>query len=371
MVITDDPLEGQKVLDVHLLSQETLCRAIAYRCPLPTGGVGEISSSSDAGDEWLQPLLREARQRLLVEVGDADSKESAVPSRSEAKELLHCIFSAELPTRLLTCLHEIAFEARKEAMHLFAAITTAGCDADLGLEGKIVEYVVGAPHIAQMLVQGCGDKEVTMYCSDMLRNLLRHSSLVSFLLEELGAVDRLLEFARSHDIEVSTEAFKTLRDLLLKHSQCTLKYLDNHYEGFFGQVHELLNEEYWVQRPALSFLREVLSCNDFTDVQRRYTSNERFLQIHMNLLRDESKYIQLDAFRIFKLFLANSGSLRVQQIISRNRPKLIKLLESLSVIDKDIEIVIDVLDGIPLPEATRRANAKAAAATPKVAKVLA
>merc|ERR1712151_1329806 len=61
-----------------------------------------------------------------------------------------------------------------------------------------------------------------------------------------------------------------------------------------------------------------------------YVGEEQFLQIHMNLLRENSKAIQFEAFHVFKIFVANPKKPpRVQQILYKNKEKLMKLLETL------------------------------------------
>merc|ERR1712079_304542 len=68
---------------------------------------------------------------------------------------------------------------------------------------------------------------------------------------------------------------------------------------------------------------------DFRSVMIPYVQNENFLQIHMNLLRENSQTIPLNAFHVFKLFVANPNKPQpVKTILRRNSERLMKLLES-------------------------------------------
>merc|ERR1712007_203874 len=75
-------------------------------------------------------------------------------------------------------------------------------------------------------------------------------------------------------------------------------------------------------------LGEILLDRTFVKVMVVYVSKERYLQVVMNLLRDQSLAIQTDAFHIFKIFVANPRKpARVQQILHQNKDRIVKLLE--------------------------------------------
>merc|ERR1740117_1062848 len=100
-----------------------------------------------------------------------------------------------------------------------------------------------------------------------------------------------------------------------------------------------------------------------------YVGDEQFLQIHMNLLRDNSKTIQLEAFHVFKIFVANPQKPpRVQQILFKNKEKLILLLETFKPsrqddrqFVEDRNTVIDKLQVLEMPPKAASASAASAA----------
>lgn len=60
-----------------------------------------------------------------------------------------------------------------------------------------------------------------------------------------------------------------------------------------------------------------------------YISNPDNLKLVMNLLRDNSKNIQFEAFHIFKIFVVNPEKTEsVLCILEKNKAKLISFLET-------------------------------------------
>jgi len=137
----------------------------------------------------------------------------------------------------------------------------------------------------------------------------------------------------------------------------SLNFMDSHFQDFFSEYHTLLHaDDYVTQRQALKLLGEVLLDKAFMRVMLRYICNAHYMQIYMNLLRHDSRAIQIDAFHIFKVFVANpSKPPRVQQIIYRNKERLIKLLATFQnrktadrLVTQDLETVIAVIQALDI-----------------------
>ncbi|KAJ8747562.1 hypothetical protein K2173_013058 [Erythroxylum novogranatense] len=65
---------------------------------------------------------------------------------------------------------------------------------------------------------------------------------------------------------------------------------------------------------------------------KRYILEVRHLKVMMTLLTDSSKNIQISAFHIFKVFVANPNKPReVKLILAKNHERLLELLQNLSV----------------------------------------
>lgn len=142
---------------------------------------------------------------------------------------------------------------------------------------------------------------------------------------------RLITFTRAASFDISSDAFSTLHDFLLTHKTASAAFLEANFQEFFKLYNGLLVcEDYVTQRQALKLLSEMLLDRTFMRVMLAYIGDEQFLQIHMNLLRADSKAIQFEAFHVFKIFVANPQKPhRVQQILYKNKEKLMKLLDTL------------------------------------------
>ncbi|XP_057467734.1 uncharacterized protein LOC130757103 [Actinidia eriantha] len=64
---------------------------------------------------------------------------------------------------------------------------------------------------------------------------------------------------------------------------------------------------------------------------KRYVVEVRYLKVMMTLLKDSSKNIQISAFHIFKVFVANPNKPQeIKVILAKNHERLMDLLQNLS-----------------------------------------
>jgi calcium binding protein 39 len=224
---------------------------------------------------------------------------------------------------MLEVLPVIDFETRKDIMQLFSHMLALGTSA-------VFDYIRCRKQILQLLLSGCGHAEVALNSNIMLRSCTQHAEIVEVLFES-GVAMEVLKLTKHSNFEISSDAFCSLRDLLLEHKSISASYLKTHFHDFFTIYSELLaSHDYVTKREALRLLGEILRDEDFAAIRHTYVSDEKHLRIHMNLLLDDSKVIQFDAFRVFKLFVVSSdNSSRVHRILSKNRSTLLDFLDSL------------------------------------------
>ncbi|CAI8585101.1 unnamed protein product, partial [Vicia faba] len=108
---------------------------------------------------------------------------------------------------------------------------------------------------------------------------------------------------------------------------------------FFADYNSKLLESsnYITRRLAVKLLGDMLLDRSNSSVMTRYVSSRENLRILMNLLRESSKSIQIEAFHVFKLFAANQN--KPPDIISifvANKSKMLRLLDEFK-IDKEDE----------------------------------
>jgi len=294
-----------------------------------TADRAEAEADPDSGS--IETLMRAALERL-----DAPAPAAVHEAKKDAHQMLTLMLDADVPAQLLAHHGELGFEAQKDAMRLFGAALQAG--QRLGAEAEIAAYVRARPQVARLLLDGCASPDNVLHCGHMLRACAHNCKLVEVLLEA-GAIEKLAELAAHESFEVSSDAFASLRELLLRQGEAMSEYLTKHFAAFFGLYHRLvLVDDYAKQRQALRLLGEILLHSAYTAVMVEYVSEVRFLQIQMNLLRDPSTSIKVGAFHVFKIFVANPNRpARVQKILRKNRSGLMRLLRSLIPLREDDE----------------------------------
>merc|ERR1719199_1415567 len=283
--------------------------------------IRELSKSLvDASSAQSDTPIEQTRSCLQTAICTFEASTSAA---SEKADLLRNILALDLPSTMLTVLPKLEFEAQKEVMRLFHQILQYGT-------APVFDYVRSHKEVLQLLIDGCGNEEVALHCHMMLRSCTIHSELVVCMLEANFATE-LLKLAQHQIFDISSDAFSSLHELLLTHKSVAAAHLETNFKEFFDSYNALLQtEDYVTKRQALRLLGEIILDRKFRSVMKSYVCEERYLQVLMNLLRDSSKAVQLDAFHVFKVFAASPDKRpRVHQILSRNRERLVKLLESL------------------------------------------
>jgi len=307
-------------------------------CPAPASL--PILELSEALSDSIESVLA-ASVACAHEAQEADARSANVglylqlvlrrlqAATEDAGQLLLQLLDADVPAWLVSCFYALEFEAQKDAMWVFRAILQLPGLLGDDVGRRVVDYVQGRPLIQASLLEGAGRPEVFWHCAQMLQSCAHHPALVEALLKA-GAAARLLELARLPNFEVASEAFASLRALLLSHKEISAAYLKAHFAVFFGTYTALLcGADYVTQRQALSLLGEILLDRTFVDVMCVYVGKERSLRVVMNLLRDKSLAVQTDAFHVFKIFVANPHKpRRVQRILYQNKDRIVKLLEA-------------------------------------------
>mmetsp|Transcript_12090 Transcript_12090/g.18288 ORF Transcript_12090/g.18288 Transcript_12090/m.18288 type:complete len:177 (-) Transcript_12090:82-612(-) len=112
-------------------------------------------------------------------------------------------------------------------------------------------------------------------------------------------------------------------------------YLDTEFEDIFMKRFNLnlLNSDkanYITRRVSLQILSAVLLTRTNYKVMIKYISNRSNLKTIMMLLRDSSAHITLEAFNVFKIFVANPTKPdEIIRILADNKVKLVKYLTGL------------------------------------------
>lgn len=265
---------------------------------------------------------------VLKELTDAKDKPPC-PKKVQVEDMniVDEFISADIPAQLLAKLNLLDFEARKDVMNVCCALLWI--DLPDQVDRQVLEYIKPHPRFLPLLLESYNDEEAALHCGVVLRSCLRHDELVQCFVDGNMVFD-LIRFAGHISMDISQDAFCSLREVLLEHRVVSAPWVNSHYREFVERYNALLDsKEYLVVRSALTLLAFVMLHWRFKSVMEAYIEDDRNLRLHMNHLRDPSKAIQLDAFHMFKIFVLNPMTPKVQQILYKNKEKLIELVQSL------------------------------------------
>lgn len=140
---------------------------------------------------------------------------------------------------------------------------------------------------------------------------------------------KFFNYIQLPNFDIASDASATFKELLTRHKSTVAEFLSKNYDWFFNEFNSKLLESpnYITRRQAIKLLGDMLLDRSNSAVMMRYVSSKDNLMILMNLLRESSKNIQIEAFHVFKLFAANQY--KPQEIVSilvTNKNKLLRLL---------------------------------------------
>ncbi|KAJ8246988.1 hypothetical protein GJAV_G00257500 [Gymnothorax javanicus] len=245
------------------------------------------------------------------------------PQTEAVVQLAQELYNTNLLISLIANLQRIDFEGKKDVVQLFSNIVRR----QIGSRTPTVEYISSHPQILFMLLKGYENSEVALNCGMMLRECLRHEPLARSILfsEEFYCFFRYVELST---FDIASDAFASFKDLLTRHKIMCADFLETNYERVFTEYEKLLHSENYVtKRQSLKLLGELLLDRHNFTVMTKYISRAENLKLMMNLLRDNSRNIQFEAFHVFKVFVANPNKTQpVLDILLKNQVKLVEFL---------------------------------------------
>jgi calcium binding protein 39 len=220
--------------------------------------------------------------------------------------------------------------------------------------------------------------DVALHSGSMLRACLRHLQLYQALVETTATVQRYIYpfldiYVHYPNFDVASDAMETLRNIftvpnveicidssdeteshssLPSASQITAHFLLRDYDEIWIERFnkKLLSPtpasaveatklpastisvgaNYMTRRVALQILSTVLLTRSNYNIMIKYVASRSNLILVMQLLRDPSPHITLDAFHVFKVFVANPQKPdEVIRVLRDNKTKLVNYLTTL------------------------------------------
>jgi calcium binding protein 39 len=259
-----------------------------------------------------------AKIRSIFQAWDEDQVERERKMNRMAELLLR--FRVLEKTLLPKVLMAMTFETRKYVGHVFRALTVHGFQ-------NFIEYVGDRPEIIRWLVEGYKNNSTALICGSMLRDCLDHQVLTTMFLKDMPSeLEVLFKVTKTNaNFDVSADAFRNITKVLRGHKQATLETLSESFDRIFGLLNSLLEStNYVTKRQTLQLLGELLLDPINFSVMQRYVASRANLKLLMLQLRETSQAIRMEAYNVFKIFVANPNkSPEVEQVLVRNREKLL------------------------------------------------
>ncbi|KAJ7980164.1 Calcium-binding protein 39 [Quillaja saponaria] len=251
----------------------------------------------------------------------------AEPNVDQVSQLAVEICKEDVLALLIHKLSILGWEARKDLVHCWSILLRQKVDSTY----CCVEYIENHFELLDFLVVCYDNKEIALNCGNMLRNCIKFPTLAKYILES-ASFELFFKFVELPNFDVASDAFSTFKDLLTRHGKVVSEFLTAHYDEFFDLYEKLLtSSSYVTRRQSLKLLSEFLLEPPNSQIMKRYIIEVRFLKVMMTLLRDSSKNIQISAFHIFKVFVANPNKPReIKVILAKNHERLLELLHNLS-----------------------------------------
>nr|XP_048333323.1 calcium-binding protein 39 [Ziziphus jujuba var. spinosa] len=275
----------------------------------------------------LEKALEEVEKNFVTMrcmlVGDGEVE----PVPEQVSQLALEVCKEDVITLIVHKMAILGWEARKDLVHCWSILLKQ----KIGSTYCCVEYIENHLELLDFLVVCYDNKEIALNCGNMLRECIKFPTLAKYILESTS-FELFFKFVELPNFDVAPDAFSTFKDLLTKHETLVSEYLTSHYDEFFDLYEKLLTSpNYVTRRQSLKLLSEFLLESSNSHIMKRYIVEVRYLKVMMTLLKDSSKNIQISAFHIFKVFVANPNKPReIKVILAKNHEKLLELLHNLS-----------------------------------------
>jgi calcium binding protein 39 len=337
---------------------------------VPARSASDTASNEASADPSLEIDARLARVRSLLyderrltssSLHENGSGRQRIPAvAGAALQTLTSDSHCELMPRLVACLDKLPFESRKQVAAIFNYLLVCGLEGIdremyVHVMQEFVRYVQGRyVFFMNSIVTGheatAGD--VALHYGSMYRSCLRQPTLYK---ELVGTSERVLQYVcpfldtyvHLPNFDVSSDAMESLRLAITAGgervtdeesqqfmAELAADFLTRDYDVIWEQRFnpKLLADsaKYMTRRVALQILSTVLLTRSNYSVMIQYVASRQNLILVMKLLRDQSPHITLDAFHVFKVFVANPKKLpEVIKILRDNKVKLCQYLRTL------------------------------------------
>ncbi|KAF8776305.1 hypothetical protein HU200_003711 [Digitaria exilis] len=258
------------------------------------------------------------------------------PCEEACKQLTKEFFKKtnDIFRQIIVCLPHLDLETQKDVTQVIANLQRQKVDSRLVAS----EYLETNSDLLDILMSRYDNMDIAVHYSTLLRDCIRHQIAARYVLESRH-LRGFFDYIQFPDFNIQSDVFKTFKELMTRHKSTAAEFFSKNYDWFFAEFNSKLilsASNYFIRRQAIQLLRDILLESSNTTVMVRYVSSKEHLIILMNLLRDQSKAIQVEAFHVFKLFVLNKDKpAEITDILHANRNKLLRFLKDFSTVDKE------------------------------------
>ncbi|KAJ8426520.1 hypothetical protein Cgig2_007988 [Carnegiea gigantea] len=267
----------------------------------------DASTRGSKREEKMAELSKLIRELKCILYGNSEAE----PVAEACMQLTQEFFRENTFRLLVICLPKLNLETRKDATQIVANLQRQQVQSRLIAS----DYLERNKDLMDILIAGYENSEMALHYGSMLRECIRHQVVAKYVLES-EHLKKFFDYIQLPNFDIAADAAATFKELLTRHKSTVAEFLSKNYDWLLGDM--LLDRS-----------------NSVT--MTKYVSSRDHLRILMNLLRESSKAIQIEAFHVFKLFAANQHKpADIVGILVANKSKLLRLLGDLKT-DKEDE----------------------------------
>ncbi|KAK9715092.1 hypothetical protein RND81_06G143200 [Saponaria officinalis] len=292
--------------------------------------VDQNSIRESKREEKMTELSKYIREMKCILYGNSEAE----PVAEACMQLTQEFFKENTFRLVVICLPKLNLEARKDATQIVANLQRQQVQSRLIAS----DYLERNTDLIDILIAGYENADMALHYGSMLRECIRHQVVAKYVLES-ELLKKFFDFIQLPNFDIAADAAATFKELLTRHKSTVAEFLSNNYDWFFAEYNSKLLESsnYITRRQAVKLLGDMLLDRSNSVTMTKYVSSMDNLRILMNLLRESSKTIQIQAFHVFKLFVANQNKpADIANVLVANKSKLLRVLGELKT-DKEDE----------------------------------
>ncbi|KAL9237029.1 hypothetical protein vseg_011619 [Gypsophila vaccaria] len=285
--------------------------------------VDQDSIRESKREEKMAELSKVIRELKCILYGNSETE----PVAEACMQLTQEFFKENTFRLVIICLPKLNLEARKDATQIVANLQRQQVQSRLIAS----DYLERNTDLIDILMTGYENADMALHYGSMLRECIRHQVVAKYVLES-EHLKKFFDFIQLPNFDIAADAAATFKELLTRHKSTVAEFLSDNYDWFFAEYNSKLLESnnYITRRQAVKLLGDMLLDRSNSATMTKYVSSMDNLRILMNLLREDSKTIQIQAFHVFKLFVANQYKpAEIANVFSVNKSKLLRLLRDL------------------------------------------